>query len=328
MQYTTLGRTNLRVSVAGLGCGGNSRLGLGSGKSEREAVALVRAAFDLGINYFDTAEAYETEAVLGEALADLPRDGIVVSSKSRILDADGQRISSDAVIGNLDHSLRRLQMDHIDVYFLHAVQFKHYAYALHELVPALIEQRRRGKIRHLGISETPPRDPDQAMLRRALDDSCWDVFMLAFHMMNQGARTSVFPRTANRGIGTLLMFVVRNIFSRPGVLRETVEQLIRDGGLPESFRDRAAPLDFLIHEGGASSLTDAAYRFARHEPGADIVLFGTGDQAHLRRNVESLLKAPLPPADVETLHRLFGHLHGVGLVFPDKSNTGIRFSSV
>ena len=328
MQYTTLGRTNLRVSVAGLGCGGNSRLGLGSGKSEREAVALVRAAFDLGINFFDTAEAYETEAVLGQALADLPRDGIVVSSKSRILDADGRLISSDAVIGNLDHSLRRLQMDYIDVYFLHAVQFKHYDYALHELVPALIEQRRLGKIRHLGISETPPRDPDQAMLRRALDDSCWDVFMLAFHMMNQGARTSLFPRTASQRVGTLLMFVVRNIFSRPGVLQETIEQLVRDGALPEFFRNQAAPLDFLVHEGGASSLTDAAYRFARHEPSADVVLFGTGDQAHLRRNVESLLKPPLPPADVETLHRLFGHLHGVGLVFPDKSHAGVRLPSV
>jgi len=266
--------------------------------------------------------------VLGQALADLPRDGIVVSTKSRILDADGQRISSDAVIGNLEHSLRRLRTDHIDVYFLHAVPVTHYDYALHELVPALIEQQRRGKIRHLGVSETPPRDPDQAMLRRALDDSCWDVLMLAFHMMNQGARTSVFPRTAIQRVGTLLMFVVRNIFSRPGVLRETVEQLVRDGALPESFRNQASPLDFLIHEGGASSLTDAAYRFARHEPGADVALFGTGDQTHLRRNVESLLKPPLPPADVETLHRLFGHLHGVGLVFPDKSSTEIRLSSI
>jgi aryl-alcohol dehydrogenase-like predicted oxidoreductase len=85
--------------------------------------------------------------VLGQALADLPRDGIVVSTKSRILDADGQRISSDAVIGNLEHSLRRLRTDHIDVYFLHAVPVTHYDYALHELVPALIEQQRRGKIR-------------------------------------------------------------------------------------------------------------------------------------------------------------------------------------
>jgi aryl-alcohol dehydrogenase-like predicted oxidoreductase len=328
MQYTTLGRTNLRVSVAGLGGGGNSRLGLGSGKSEREAVALVRAALDLGINFFGTAAAYGTETVLGEALAGVPRDDIVVSSKSRILDADGRRLTSDAVIGNLEQSLRRLRMDHVDVYFLHAVHLQHYDYALAELVPALIEQRRRGTIRHLAISETPPRDPDQAMLRRALDDSCWDVMMLAFHMMNQGPRTTLFARTAAQRVGTVLMFVVRNIFSRPGVLRESIEQLVRECALPESFRNKTAPLDFLIREGGASDLTDAAYRFARHEPGADVVLFGTGELAHLRRNVESLLKPPLPPADVEALHHLFGHLQGVGLVFPDKSSTSIPFPSV
>jgi aryl-alcohol dehydrogenase-like predicted oxidoreductase len=328
MQYTTLGRTNLRVSVAGLGCGGNSRLGLGTGKTEREAVALVRAALDLGINFFDTAEAYETEAVLGEALAGWARDNIVVSSKSRILDAHGQRLTSDAVIGNLEQSLRRLRMDHIDIYFLHAVHLRHYDYVLHELVPALIDQQRRGTIRHLAISETPPRDPDQTMLSRALEDSCWDVIMLAFHMMNQSPRTSVFPRTTAQRVGTVLMFVVRNIFSRAGVLRETVGQLVRDGALSECFSEELAPLDFLIHDAGASSLTDAAYRFARHEPGADVVLFGTGDQEHLQRNVESLLKPPLPPADVEQLYRLFGRLQGVGLVFPDKSSTGIPFSSV
>ena len=64
MQYTTLGRTGLRVSVAGLGCGGNSRLGLGAGRSEQEAIALVRCAIDLGVNFFDTAEAYGTAGPL------------------------------------------------------------------------------------------------------------------------------------------------------------------------------------------------------------------------------------------------------------------------
>jgi hypothetical protein len=73
MQYTTLGKTGLRVSVAGLGCGGNSRLGLGAGKSEAEAITLVRAAIDLGINFIDTAEAYGTEEVLGRALDGIPR---------------------------------------------------------------------------------------------------------------------------------------------------------------------------------------------------------------------------------------------------------------
>ena len=84
MEYTTLGRTGLRVSVAGLGCGGNSRLGLASGAGEAEAVALVRRAFDLGVNLFDTAAAYGTEPVVGAARRGVPRDAVVISSKANV----------------------------------------------------------------------------------------------------------------------------------------------------------------------------------------------------------------------------------------------------
>ena len=66
MKYVTLGKTGLRVSIAGLGCGGNSRLGLGRGKTEAEAIALVRQALDLGINFLDTAAAYGTEAIVSK----------------------------------------------------------------------------------------------------------------------------------------------------------------------------------------------------------------------------------------------------------------------
>lgn len=318
MQYTTLGATGLRVSVAGLGCGGNSRLGLSAGKSATEVIALVRAALDLGINFFDTAEAYGTEELLGRALAGVPRDSVVVSTKSRILDDAGNLLASAAVVANLEESLRRLALDRVDVFHLHAVQPKHYEYALNELAPALLRQKEKGTIGHLGITETPPRDPDQSMLTRALDDPCWEVMMLAFHMMNQGARTALFPRTRQQGVGTLLMFVVRNIFSRPGVLQETLRELAQKNQLPRELADDPEPLGFLVHAGGAASLTDAAYRFARHEPGADVVLFGTSDQDHLRANVASLLKPPLPQSDVAKLRTLFGHLRGVGLVFPDK----------
>src|ERR1041385_4047819 len=68
MEYVTLGKTGLRVSVAGLGCGGNSRLGLGRGKTEAEAIALVRQALDMGLNVLDTAAAYGTEALIGKAI--------------------------------------------------------------------------------------------------------------------------------------------------------------------------------------------------------------------------------------------------------------------
>ena len=68
MQYTTLGKTGLKVSVAGLGCGGFSRLGIPAGKTEDEAARLVLDAVDLGINFIDTAPAYGTEATVGKVL--------------------------------------------------------------------------------------------------------------------------------------------------------------------------------------------------------------------------------------------------------------------
>jgi aryl-alcohol dehydrogenase-like predicted oxidoreductase len=328
VQYTTLGATGLRVSVAGLGCGGSSRLGLGTGHGEEHAIALVRAAIDLGVNFFDTAEAYGTEEVLGRALVGVPRDSVVISSKTRILDPDGNLLSASAIEANLDQSLRRLALDHLDVFHLHAVQVQHYDYALTELAPALLRQKKKGKFAHLGITETPPRDPDQAMLTRALDDSCWEVVMLAFHMMNQRPSVTVFPRTLARAVGTLLMFVVRNVFSRPGVLRQTMTQLAQNGEIPASFASDSDPLQFLIHEGGAASITDAAYRFARYQPGADVILFGTGDEQHLRANVSSLLKPPLPQADIHRLRAAFGRLRGVGLVFPDNPRSGLSMKSI
>ena len=82
MEYTTLGRTGLEVSVAGLGCGGFSRLGLGTGKSEADAIAIIREAMDLGVNLFDTAAAYGTEPVLGKALAGVARDKVVICTKA------------------------------------------------------------------------------------------------------------------------------------------------------------------------------------------------------------------------------------------------------
>lgn len=318
MQYTTLGTTGLRVSVAGLGGGGNSRLGLGTGKSDREAVAIVRAAFDLGINFFDTAEVYGTEAVVGCALSGVPREHVVISTKCRILDGGGNLLPAAVVVASLDASLQRLGIEHVDVFHLHAVQPRHYDHALNVLAPALLRQKESGKISHLGITATPPRDPEQTMLMRALDDSCWEVMMLAFHMMHQRPGATILPRARAHGAGTLLMFAVRNIFSRPGVLQKTLAALAQQGELPQALADDPEPLGFLLHH-GASSLTDAAYRFARHESGADVVLFGTGDQAHLRANAASILRPPLPRADVAKLRALFGHLRNVGLDLPDRT---------
>jgi hypothetical protein len=143
--------------------------------------------------------------------------------------------------------------------------------------------------------------------------------MLAFNMMHHNARTKIFLHTIAHTIGTLLMFAVRNIFSQPGRLVAKMQELAAAGQVPQWLADSDNPLGFLLHEGGASSVTDAAYRFVRHEPGVHVVLFGTGNLEHLRANVASLLKPPLPEAERQQLAALFGHLLGVGLELPDST---------
>ncbi|TMK31833.1 MAG: aldo/keto reductase [Alphaproteobacteria bacterium] len=279
MEYTTLGRTGLKVSVAGLGCGGFSRLGLGTGKSETDAIAIIRAALDLGVNLFDTAAAYGTEPVLGKALAGVPRDKVVICTKAPFGISNPDSLPERAV-ASLDRSLKELGTDYIDVYQLHGIAPRVYDHALKVLAPALLREREKGKFRWLGITETSPGDPEHQMIKRAARDGAWDVVMVAFHMMHQNARRHVFPLTQDD------------------------------------------PLGFLVHEGGATSVVDAAYRFVRHEPGVDVVLFGTGDHAHLRSNIASILKPPLPEADRARLASLFGHLVGVGLDAPHLSRAG------
>ena len=318
MQYTTLGHTKLRVSVAGLGGGGFSRLGLKTGKTEDEAARLVLEAVDLGVNFIDTAAAYGTEGVVGRALTSLHRDEVVISTKSTVR-RDGERLTPERIVASIDNSLRVMGIEHIDVFNLHGVLSDDYGYALEKLAPVLDAEKRKGKIRHIGITEAAIVDHTNEMLKRALRDPVWEVFMVAFHMMHQVARTNVFAQTQAKGIGTLLMFVVRSIFADPPRIAREIKDLAAKGLVDPSLGATDDPLGFLIHDGGASNLVEAAYRYARHEPGVDVVLFGTGNAAHLRSNVASLLKPPLPDVDRAKLAALFRHLIGIGLDDPGQT---------
>jgi aryl-alcohol dehydrogenase-like predicted oxidoreductase len=312
MHYTTLGRTKLRVSVAGLGTGGFSRMGLKTGKTQDEAARLILDAFELGINFIDTAPPYGTEGVVGRALKSIPRDQVVVATKAFIHRND-EWSTPERVIASLDNSLRLIGTDYIDVFNLHGVEPYEYDYALNTIVPALIAQKDKGKIRHIGLTENPIVDFTNETLKRALRDPVWEVFMVGFHMMHQGARANVFAATREQGIGTLLMFAVRSIFADPPRVAREMKELAAKGLVEKWLGATDDPLGFLVRQGGAANLIEAAYRFARHEPGVDVVLFGTGDAGHLRSNVASLLKPPLPEADRVKLAALFGHLTGVGL---------------
>ncbi len=316
METTILGRTGLRVGVAGLGAGGHSRLGLSTGGNEAGAIAVIHAALDRGVNLIDTASVYGTEEVVGRAIAGR-RAGVVLATKSSAM-RGGEPMTPAAVRDSLEASLRALGVDRIDLFQLHAVPPGQYETIRDRLVPVLERARAQGKIGFLGITETAPNDLEHAMLARAIPDGIWDSAMVAFHMMHQNARERVFPLTRAHNVGTLLMFAVRGIFARPAQLATTLRELAAAGQVPAALAEEDPPLGFLLHPDGADSLTDAAYRYVRHEPGVDVVLFGTGSIAHLQRNIDSILKPKLPEADRARLAALFSHLRGVGLDVPGR----------
>ncbi len=306
MEYTILGRTGLRVSVAGLGCGGPSRLGLKDGKTEKEAVGLVRLALEKGINFIDTAEGYGTEHIVGKAIEAFPRQGLILSTKKPPFFDHGD--PSGELRKGVEQSLRRLKTDYVDIFHLHGVEPEQYAGALENFYPALEKMRAEGKIRFIGITEGFAVDTQHRMLQRALQDHCWDVVMVGFNMLNQTARNVVFPEAIKNNIGTLLMFAVRKALSRTTRLKEIWAGLKAKGLIDSKWRSSEDPLGFLIDERNASSLPEAAYRYCRYEPGVHVVLTGTGNPQHLKANVESILKPPLPQEALERVREIFGGL--------------------
>ena len=144
------------------------------------------------------------------------------------------------------------------------------------------------------------------MLHRALQDDFWDVTMVGFNILNQSARYRVFPRTIEKNIGVLVMFAVRRALSRPERLRQCIKELIKEKQINPSDIDEDDPLGFLIHDdGGAISVTDAAYRFCRYEPGTHVILSGTGNKDHLKQNIESFYRPPLPEKDLTRIKKIF-----------------------
>lgn len=304
MECTTLGRTGLKVSVMGLGCGGHSRLGLATGRTEAEAIAVVRKALELGINFIDTAEGYRTEDVVGQALKETPRERVVLSTKVGPRQQD-RLLTAAELVERAEGCLRRLRTDYVDILHLHGVRAEDYAYCVSELVPALQRLRAAGKVRFPGITEVFAADTGHRMLTRAVADDCWDIVMVGYNLLNPSAHARVFPATRQKGIGTLCMFAVRRALSRPEVFAEVVQELIAQGLVEKDALAQIPEAE------SAARLTDLAYRFCRAAPGIDVVLSGTGNPSHLEANAAVLNAPPLPPARVLALQRLFERVDSV-----------------
>jgi aryl-alcohol dehydrogenase-like predicted oxidoreductase len=290
----------------GLGAGGDSRLGVKLG-DEARSVRLVRAALDHGIDLIDTAEAYGTEEVVGRGIAGWPRDRLVISTKKTTFRLE--RVEPADVVRSLEASLRRLGTDYVDIYHLHGVRPDAYPDLRERLLPVLLDLKKQGKIRFLGITEAFADDPTHRTLEQALVDDLFDVVMVGLNLLNQSAREQVFPRTRAQRVGTLIMFAVRRAFSRPDRLRELLQDLAARDKISRELAETG--LEFLVGANRATSLPDAAYRFCRDEPGAHVVLSGTSSEEHLLENVHSLERPALPAELRARAIELFRHVDDV-----------------
>ncbi|MCL2057512.1 MAG: aldo/keto reductase [Oscillospiraceae bacterium] len=310
MDTIILGNTGLRTTIAGLGCGGFSRIGIQKYGVDH-AAGIVRTAYDEGVNFFDTAAAYGTEGAVGQGLAGLPRDSYILSTKYPYRRSGDWRANGAAdLMESLENSLRELRTDHVDIYHLHGVTPEDYADARDILLPAMQKAREQGKLRFLGITELFGTDTSHEAFKISVPENLFDVIMVGYNMLNPSAAKEILPKAAELGIGVLCMFAVRSALSNPDQLVTDIGRIIAKGQAGEGLAATKGALDFLVSGDAppAASIMEAAYRFCRHTPPIHVVLTGTGDAGHLRENLRSIASGPLPRPILDRLEALFGRV--------------------
>ena len=307
MQFRRFGRTNLQVSVVGLGSGGLSLLGQTTGASEQQSVAIVSRALDLGINLIDTSSGYrESEVLIGRAIEGVPRDRVVLASKFHPVDlGKGSVIDQAALQVSLERSLERLGVDHLDLLQFHGVQPEYYDDVVDRFLPVARSLQEQGKFRFLGITEKYHLDGGHSMLRRALSDDFFDAIMVGYNLLAPGAERWILPQARKQDVAVMGMFAVRRALSNPVRLQECIGDLKERGIIAADAIPEEGPLDWLL-EGDVDSVTSAAYKFVAGNPDVSSVLTGTGNVSHLEANVRAVLGPLLPDEHRKRLAKIFG----------------------
>jgi aryl-alcohol dehydrogenase-like predicted oxidoreductase len=199
MEYRQLGSSDLRVSEICLG----SWLTYGGGVPDEQAEACVEKAFELGINFIDTANVYaggKAEEFLGEALSGRPRESYILATKlfGRMPDG-GQGLSREQVHTQIDASLRRLRTDYVDLYQCHRYDWDT---PLAETMDALTEVVRAGKARWLGFSEWPAEMIEEAAALPGVEK--FVSSQPQYSMIWRGPERDVIPASKAHGISQIV----------------------------------------------------------------------------------------------------------------------------
>ena len=317
MEMRTFGRSGMKISILGFGCGAVGGLMVRGDPADQER-AIARA-LDAGVNYFDTAVQYgngESEKNIGRILNKLKPKDAVVGTKVRL--PPGTTDIAKAIAESLEGSLRRLGREQVDIFHLHnsisAVSggpSLSTRQVLDEVVPAFEALRGQGRVRFLGITgvgETPA-------LREVIDAKVFDSAQVTYNMLNASAATSMpanypaqdygklFDHTQAAGVGVIGIRVLAG-----GALSGITERHPIASPAPEPIGsamryhddlERARRLAPLVKEGFAASLAEAATRFCISHPAMGTILVGVATPQQFEDALAAVLKGPLPQAALD-----------------------------
>ena len=323
MDMREFGRTGMRLSVLGFGCGAVGGLMVRGDPLDQERT--IARAIDVGVNYFDTAVQYgngESEKNLGRVLQKLKSSNVVVATKVRLPASDVGRVA-DAVAKSLDGSLARLRLDRVDIFHLHnaitatggpgALTVQQ---VLGEVVPAFERLRQQGKTRFLGLTAVG----ETAALQEVIDAGGFDSAQVVYNMLNPSAAVALpanypaqdygrlFDHTRASGVGVVGIRVLAS-----GALSGSAERHPIASPPPEPIGSamsydadiaRARRLMPLVGEGFAASLTEAATRFALSHQAIGTILVGMATPQQFEDALAAVLKGPLPPVALDRLATL------------------------
>ena len=323
MEMRVFGRSGLRLSALGFGCGAVGGLMVrGNPRDQERAVAR---ALDAGVNYFDTAVQYgdgELEKNLGRALQSLKRSDRFIGTKVRLPATDVGRIG-DAIAQSLDASLSRLRLDRVDIFHLHnsitasgggpALSVRQ---VLDDVVPAFERLRQAGKIRFLGLTAVG----DTEALHQVIDSGKFDSAQVVYNMLNPSAASGLpanypaqdFGRLLDRskaaGTGVIGIRVLAGGALSGSAARHPIASPppapIGSAMSYEADVARARRLEPLVAEGFAASLTEAATRFALSQPAIGTILVGIATPEQFEDALKAVEKGPLPAAALDRLSAL------------------------
>jgi len=308
MQYKTLGRTDLRVSVIGLGT--MVHAGHFGPMKDEESLAAIDTALELGVNFIDTSDAYGagySETLLGKALKGR-RDKLILATKGgnvMVGPNRGKRIFAPEYIDDVLHgSLKRLQTDWIDLYQLHNPDVE--VIERGEVWEVLEKRKKEGKIRHYGVSiNTMAEGIAAAKGGRA------ETIQVEYSLLQQEPREEIFPPAQAANVGIIARLPLkRGILT--GKLTQADEQRFQGEDVrARSFKGeafakelaKAEKLRFLVH-GPVKTLGQAALAFCVAHPAVTIAIPGARNAQQMRENAAAG-DVTLPPEDLAKVAELW-----------------------